>query len=50
LGEEPHGRKTSKWHTFDLCAPETDCESAEAKIILEVDCTSEYCLIPADKP
>jgi len=50
LGEEPDGRKASKWHTFDLCAPETDRESAEAKINLEVDCTFRDYLIPADKP
>jgi hypothetical protein len=44
LGEEPHGRKASKWQTFDLCAPETDRESAEAKIILEVDSNLQYCV------
>jgi len=50
LGEEPHGRKASKWLTFDLCAPETHLESAEEKIILEVDCTPQYCLMPVGKP
>jgi hypothetical protein len=56
LGEEPHGHKASErckqgsWPTFDLCAAETDRESADAKIILEVDCTLKPCLMSEDKP